>query len=136
MICDSATSALGGCGAAERTEMSETMNRLQELQEALRQNVIEAEHLRFEIMREQMRIEYGASPSEAVMVAEYGETVTRTQAADILGVTPQTISAMQADGRLSGGVSMRSIARFMDDGKPSAKKVKHIEKYQRRARGC
>lgn len=86
--------------------------------------------------QEAVREEVGTCELEHEMVNQYGECVSRDKAAQILGVTPKTISEMQRDGRLGAGVSVRLIARYMNDGKPSAKKIKHIDKYQRRASSC
>ena len=86
--------------------------------------------------QEAVREEVGTCELEHEMVTRYGECVSRDKAAEILGVTPKTISEMQRDGRLGAGVSVRLIARYLNDGKPSARKVKHIAKYQRRATSC
>lgn len=69
----------------------------------------------------------GGSPSAGSMVAKYGEMVGRGKAAEMLNVSAATITAMCKDGRLSGtplGVSVRSIAKYLDDGRPTAQAVK------------
>lgn len=63
------------------------------------------------------------SPSARDMVEKYGEIISRTAAAELLHVTPKTITQMVNDKRLNGsagGISVRSIARYIDEGKPSA----------------
>lgn len=109
------------------------MKKMDELRERLARVLSEAEQIRFEMMEEQIREMYGASPSEQSMVAQYGETMSRTQAAELLGITPQTITAMRQDGRLSGGsrqgVSTRSVARYLDGDKPSAQRMKRMAEY-------
>ena len=106
------------------------MNRVEELRSNLDRVLAEAESIRFEIMQEQIRELYGASPSEQLMVQQYGETMSRTQAAELLGITPQTVTAMRQDGRLSGGsrqgVSTRAVARYLDGDKPSAQRIKRM----------
>lgn len=64
----------------------------------------------------------GGSPSARELIAEHGEMIGRQQAAEMLNVTPKTISCMVKDGRLRGtptGISVRSIARYIDEGRPS-----------------
>lgn len=73
----------------------------------------------------------GGSPSAGAMVAKYGEMVGRGKAAEMLNVSAATITAMCKDGRLSGtplGVSVRSIAKYLDDGRPTAQSMKHRKK--------
>jgi len=75
------------------------------------------------------------SASEHDMVSEHGEAVSHRQAAEILGVTAPTITAMLRDGRLTGSskhVSVRSIAKHLDAGRPSAQKVKRMAEYERK----
>ena len=55
---------------------------------------------------------------EKELVDRYGEHVDKTTAAQILGVTRQTVYAMLADGRIDGAfggkhVDVRSIARYI-----------------------
>ena len=57
---------------------------------------------------------------QTAMVDQYGEACSKTQAAKIISVTPPTINAMLADGRVlyaCGGtrVDVRSLARYIDD---------------------
>ena len=52
------------------------------------------------------------------LVERYGETVGKTDAAKILGVTRATVYAMLSDGRIAGAcegrrVDVRSIARYI-----------------------
>lgn len=59
-----------------------------------------------------------AVKKEAELVGRYGEHVDKPTAAQILGVTRQTLYAMLADGRLQGAyggkrVDVRSVARYM-----------------------
>ncbi|MGN0996532.1 MAG: helix-turn-helix domain-containing protein [Candidatus Ventricola sp.] len=56
---------------------------------------------------------------ESALVKEYGECVSKTDAAAIMGVTRVTVYAMIRDGRIRsamGGrkVDVRSIARYID----------------------
>lgn len=62
--------------------------------------------------------EKGSVRSEEALVLRYGESVDKTTAGHILGVTRSTVYAMIADGRVqacSDGrrVSVRSIARYL-----------------------
>lgn len=62
---------------------------------------------------------------EKALIYEYGESVYKSTAARILGVTRATVYTMLADGRLKGAfggrrVDVRSIARFM--ASPGARK--------------
>lgn len=55
---------------------------------------------------------------EATLVERYGESVDKTVAARVLGVTRATVYAMLADGRINGAcggrrVDVRSIARYL-----------------------
>ena len=63
-------------------------------------------------------VEKEGTQSEESLVLRYGESVDKTTAGDILGVTRSTVYAMIADGRVqvsSDGkrVSVRSIARYL-----------------------
>lgn len=56
--------------------------------------------------------------AEEALVAQYGESVDKSLAARIMGVTRSTVYAMLADGRVeaAGGgkrVNVRSIARYL-----------------------
>lgn len=56
--------------------------------------------------------------AEEALVSKYGESVDKSLAARIMGVTRSTVYAMLADGRVeaAGGgkrVSVRSIARYL-----------------------
>ena len=55
---------------------------------------------------------------EAVLVERYGESVDKTVASKMLGVTRATVYAMLADGRILGAcegrrVDVRSIAQYL-----------------------
>lgn len=63
-----------------------------------------------------------AAPLEDELVARYGESVNKQQAARLLGVTRVTVYAMLADGRVKGAcdgkrVCTRSIGRYLSSGK-------------------
>lgn len=56
--------------------------------------------------------------AEEALVAKYGESVDKSLAARIMGVTRSTVYAMIADGRVESAgagkrVSVRSIARYL-----------------------
>lgn len=60
---------------------------------------------------------------EETMVERYGESVDKTVAARLLGVTRATVYAMLADGRICGScagrrVDVRSIARYLSQRTP------------------
>lgn len=81
----------------------------------------------------------GISPTEQALVEEHGEVVDYSQAMAMLGKSAPTISAMCKDGRLQGGggvVYTRSIAKYMDDGRPSAQKVKAARGEQARLKAA
>jgi len=87
------------------------------------------------IITEIVRQENGMGSSVAAMVERYGEVVSCKKAAEILNVTAQTISNMAEDGRVvrvEGGVTVRSIGQHLDNGRPSAQRVKKMLTYQRR----
>ena len=79
------------------------------------------------------------SPRARAMTMEYGEWMDKTTARNILGVSPGTICAMCKDGRLDGTrymVSVRSIAKYLDNDRPTAQSVKRqqqakVEKFLR-----
>lgn len=55
---------------------------------------------------------------EEALVERYGESVDKTVAAKLLGVTRATVYAMLADGRIAGAcagrrVDVRSVARYL-----------------------
>jgi len=65
---------------------------------------------------------WSAEPSltgrEEALVERYGESVDKTMASKMLGVTRATVYAMLADGRIRGAcegrrVDVRSIARYL-----------------------
>lgn len=64
----------------------------------------------------------------AELCARYGETVNKSEAAEILGVTRATIYAMLEDGRLRGAcerkVSVQSIAEHIVLGTRKSKEAK------------
>lgn len=60
---------------------------------------------------------------EEILVDHYGESVDKTVAAKLLGVTRTTVYAMLADGRISGAcagrrVDVRSIAQYLTTRQP------------------
>ena len=60
---------------------------------------------------------------EEALVERYGESVDKTVAARLLGVTRATVYAMLADGRICGAcagrrVDVRSIARYLSQRTP------------------
>ena len=60
---------------------------------------------------------------EETLVERYGESVDKTVAARLLGVTRATVYAMLADGRICGAcagrrVDVRSIARYLSQRTP------------------
>lgn len=68
------------------------------------------------------RVMWGENPinmrREATLVERYGESVDKTVAAKVLGVTRATVYAMLADGRINGAcggrrVDVRSIAHYL-----------------------
>jgi len=74
----------------------------------------------------------GSSPMVREMVDQYGETVTNAEAAKMLGVHVNTVANMKKDGRLSGSsfiVSVRSIAKYLEAGRPSAQSVRKASGY-------
>ena len=87
-----------------------------------------------EMVDEAVAEQIGNSPSAPAMVREYGEVIEAERAAEILRVSRGTISNMTRDGRLqgvAGAVSVRSMARYLDEGKPSAQRVKRREEHRR-----
>lgn len=68
-------------------------------------------------------IHMGYHPSAREMIAKHGLSVDRQEAASLLNVSPKTITAMVRDGRLRGtstGVLTESIAKYIDEGRPTA----------------
>ena len=62
---------------------------------------------------------------EASLVERYGESVDKTSAAKLLGVTRSTVYTMLSDGRILGAcggrrVDVRSIARYLSQPAHSA----------------
>lgn len=66
---------------------------------------------------------------EATLVERYGESVDKTVAAKVLGVTRATVYAMLADGRICGScggrrVDVRSIAQYLSQPAHSAMRAR------------
>lgn len=81
------------------------------------------------IVKQVLAEELSGTETEQKMIEEYGEMISRGDAAKLLDVVPGTITAMCKDGRLSGtpmGVSVRSIAKYLDAGRPSAQRIKRM----------
>lgn len=82
-----------------------------------------------------VRQENGMGSCVAALVEKYGEVVSYGEAAQILNVVTQTLTNMVKDGRLvrvEGGITVRSIGQYLDKGRPSAQRVKHMEAYRER----
>ena len=65
----------------------------------------------------------GEEQAAELLVERYGESVDKTVAARLLGVTRATVYAMLADGRICGAcagrrVDVRSIARYLSQRTP------------------
>lgn len=83
-----------------------------------------------ELITARIREMIGGTETEQQLVQKYGEVISRGEAAKLLGVNANTITAMCRDGRLRGtplGVIVRSISAYLDDGRPSAQRVKKRE---------
>ena len=92
----------------------------------------ELERVVREVVEQVLDERLGSSPMVREMVDQYGEAVTNAEAADMLSVCSKTILTMKKDGRLSGPgmvVSVRSIAKFLEAGRPSAQRVRKANGY-------
>ena len=94
----------GGSGAREAA-LTRRIRQLEQRVFALEETLHQADQLR-------------KKTAEEALVAKYGESVDKSLAARIMGVTRSTVYAMLADGRVeaAGGgkrVNVRSIARYL-----------------------
>ena len=94
----------GGNGAREAA-LTRRIRQLEQRVFALEETLHQADQLR-------------KKTAEEALVAKYGESVDKSLAARIMGVTRSTVYAMIADGRVESAgagkrVSVRSIARYL-----------------------
>ena len=94
----------GGNGAREAV-LTRRIRQLEQRVFALEETLHQADQLR-------------KKTAEEALVAKYGESVDKSLAARIMGVTRSTVYAMIADGRVESvgagkRVSVRSIARYL-----------------------
>ena len=94
----------GGSGAREAA-LNRRIRQLEQRVFALEETLHQADQLR-------------KKTAEEALVAKYGESVDKSLAARIMGVTRSTVYAMIADGRVESAgagkrVSVRSIARYL-----------------------
>lgn len=94
----------GGSGAREAA-LTRRIRQLEQRVFALEETLHQADQLR-------------KKTAEEALVAKYGESVDKSLAARIMGVTRSTVYAMIADGRVESAgagkrVSVRSIARYL-----------------------
>ena len=94
----------GGNGAREAV-LTRRIRQLEQRVFALEEMLLKADELQYKT-------------AEEALVAQYGESVDKSLAARIMGVTRSTVYAMLADGRVeaAGGgkrVNVRSIARYL-----------------------
>lgn len=94
----------GGNGAREAV-LTRRIRQLEQRVFALEETLHQADQLR-------------KKTAEEALVAKYGESVDKSLAARIMGVTRSTVYAMIADGRVESAgagkrVSVRSIARYL-----------------------
>lgn len=94
----------GGSGSREAA-LTRRIRQLEQRVFALEETLHQAEQLR-------------KKTAEEALVAKYGESVDKSLAARIMGVTRSTVYAMIADGRVESAgagkrVSVRSIARYL-----------------------
>lgn len=94
----------GGSGAREAV-LTRRIRQLEQRVFALEETLHQADQLR-------------KKTAEEALVAKYGESVDKSLAARIMGVTRSTVYAMIADGRVESAgagkrVSVRSIARYL-----------------------
>ena len=100
--------ALSGERARNVTREAALTRRIRQLEQrvfALEETLHQADQLR-------------KKTAEEALVAKYGESVDKSLAARIMGVTRSTVYAMIADGRVESAgagkrVSVRSIARYL-----------------------
>lgn len=94
----------GGSGSRE-VALTRRIRQLEQRVFALEETLHQADQLR-------------KKTAEEALVAKYGESVDKSLAARIMGVTRSTVYAMIADGRVESAgagkrVSVRSIARYL-----------------------
>ena len=94
----------GGSGSREAA-ITRRIRQLEQRVFALEETLHQADQLR-------------KKTAEEALVAKYGESVDKSLAARIMGVTRSTVYAMIADGRVESAgagkrVSVRSIARYL-----------------------
>ena len=94
-----------GKGESREAALTRRIRQLEQRVFALEEMLMKADELRFKT-------------AEEALVAKYGESVDKSSAARIMGVTRSTVYAMIADGRVeaAGGgkrVNVRSIARYL-----------------------
>ena len=94
----------GGSGSREAA-LTRRIRQLEQQVFALEETLHQADQLR-------------KKTAEEALVAKYGESVDKSLAARIMGVTRSTVYAMIADGRVESAgagkrVSVRSIARYL-----------------------
>ena len=94
----------GGSGSREAA-LTRRIRQLEQRVFALEETLHQADQLR-------------KKTAEGALVAKYGESVDKSLAARIMGVTRSTVYAMIADGRVESAgagkrVSVRSIARYL-----------------------
>lgn len=94
----------GGSGSREAA-LTRRIRQLEQRVFALEETLHQADQLR-------------KKTAEETLVAKYGESVDKSLAARIMGVTRSTVYAMIADGRVESAgvgkrVSVRSIARYL-----------------------
>ena len=94
-----------GKGESREAALTRRIRQLEQRVFALEEMLMKADELR-------------SKTAEEALVAKYGESVDKSSAARIMGVTRSTVYAMIADGRVeaAGGgkrVNVRSIARYL-----------------------
>lgn len=75
------------------------------------------------------------------MIERYGECVTATKAAHILGCTPRTVARMAEDGRLSRAcrdtmIDVRSIAQYIESPAEHDSEARFQNKMRKRGIKC
>lgn len=107
------------CGGEYERNASRPSGRKESREAALTRRIRQLEQRVFaleEMLLKADELQY--KTAEEALVAQYGESVDKSLAARIMGVTRSTVYAMLADGRVeaSGGgkrVNVRSIARYL-----------------------
>ena len=107
------------CGGEYERSASRPSGRKESREAALTRRIRQLEQRVFaleEMLLKADELQY--KTAEEALVAQYGESVDKSLAARIMGVTRSTVYAMLADGRVeaAGGgkrVNVRSIARYL-----------------------